>query len=53
MKKKCILFPICLHMWDFFCNFAPDWRRKETLVNYEKDILYFGGNAAGRMREAE
>ena len=21
MKKKSILFPICLHMWEFFCGF--------------------------------
>ena len=22
MQKKVKLFPICLHMWEFFCNFA-------------------------------
>jgi len=25
MKKKVKLFPICLHMWEFFCNFAADF----------------------------
>jgi len=24
MQKKVKLFPICLHMWEFFCNFAAD-----------------------------
>lgn len=24
-KKKRILFPICLHMWEFFRNFAADF----------------------------
>ena len=23
IKKKYILFPICLHMWELFCKFAP------------------------------